>query len=50
MEEEADEDEEYGTRWQERWLRNGALGLSIYGVIVMITCLTMNIFFSAGGH
>jgi len=50
-----DEDEESGVlegheKWQKTWLRNAAFALMVYGIIVMITCLTMNIFFQAGGH
>ncbi|KAF3940576.1 hypothetical protein ABW19_dt0208817 [Dactylella cylindrospora] len=33
-----------------RWLRRAAAGLTGYGFVVMAICLTMNIFFSAGGH
>lgn len=33
--------------WGERMLRWGALGLACYGVFVMITCLSLNIFYNA---
>lgn len=36
--------------WHQRWLRKAALGLAVYGAIVMIVCLSANIFFHLGGH
>jgi amino acid permease len=32
-------------RWKALWLRRAALTLSVYGVVVMVTCLTTNTFF-----
>ena len=32
--------------WGEKMLRRGALGLTCYGVFVMITCLSLNIFYN----
>lgn len=32
--------------WSEKMLRRGALGLTCYGVFVMITCLSLNIFYN----
>lgn len=36
--------------WRKGLLRKASLGLAIYGVLVMITCLTMNIVFAAAAH
>ena len=36
--------------WRKGLLRKASLGLAFYGILVMITCLTMNIVFSAAGH
>lgn len=49
------------SRWRKKWrwdlehletylLRKLALCLSIYGIIVMVVCLSTNIFFNAGSH
>jgi amino acid permease len=51
-EEEDDESGGVGTgkpSWRKGLLRKASLGLAIYGVLVMITCLTMNIAFAAAG-
>lgn len=43
--EEHDEEAAYlGESRKQRWLRKGALALVAYGVVVMITCLSMNLF------
>ena len=38
--------------WKEKWLRWGAMGLVIWGFLVMAVCLALNIFLAggAGGH
>ena len=36
--------------WRRGLLRNAALALALYGVLVMITCLGINIVFGASGH
>lgn len=36
--------------WRRAMLRNAALGLSIYGGVVMVTCLITNTFLVAGAH
>ncbi|KAL1602136.1 hypothetical protein SLS59_004821 [Nothophoma quercina] len=36
--------------WRRGLLRNAALGLAIYGLVVMVTCLGINIIFGASGH
>jgi len=44
-----DTDEEGGLKeqsWKQKLLRRGALGLACYGAVVMVTCLTLNIFFN----
>lgn len=43
--------EGYANRdWRRAFLRNAALGLSIYGGIVMVTCLITNTFLVAAAH
>lgn len=52
----AEEDDESGgagpgkPTWRKGLLRKASLGLAIYGVVVMITCLTMNVVFAAAVH
>ena len=54
----SDEEEDNGSggvgggkpNWRQGLLRKASLGLAIYGVLVMITCLTMNIVFAASGR
>ena len=36
--------------WRRGLLRNAALALAMYGVLVMVTCLGINIVFGASGH
>ena len=36
--------------WRRGVLRSAALGLAMYGVLVMVTCLGINIVFGASGH
>lgn len=36
--------DEKGQTWQQIFLRKGALGLAIYGVVVMVVCLSVNLF------
>lgn len=36
--------------WKKGLLRKLSLALAIYGVVVMVTCFVMNVFFHAGGH
>jgi amino acid permease len=36
--------------WRRGLLRNAALGLAVYGLLVMVTCLGINIVFGASGH
>jgi amino acid permease len=36
-----------GKDTKEKWLRRGSLALAVYGGVVMVVCLTMNIFFHA---
>ncbi|UPX10583.1 uncharacterized protein EKO05_0001234 [Ascochyta rabiei] len=36
--------------WRRGLLRNAALGLAVYGLLVMITCLGINLVFGASGH
>lgn len=36
--------------WRRGLLRNAALGLAVYGVCVMVTCLGINLAFGASGH
>ncbi|KAG0129000.1 transmembrane amino acid transporter protein-domain-containing protein [Tuber indicum] len=49
LKEDEDSDEEEGDHradtWKSRLLRRGAMGLAIYGFVVMITCLTLNTFY-----
>ncbi|CUS07376.1 unnamed protein product [Tuber aestivum] len=49
LKEDEDSDAEEGDRradtWRSRLLRRGALGLVVYGFVVMITCLTLNTFY-----
>jgi amino acid permease len=39
-----------GRDWRRGLLRNAALGLACYGLLVMVTCLGINIVFGASGH
>ena len=39
-----------GRDWRRGFLRNAALGLACYGLLVMVTCLGINIVFGASGH
>jgi amino acid permease len=36
--------------WRRGLLRNASLGLAMYGLLVMVTCLGINIVFGASGH
>jgi hypothetical protein len=36
-----------GETRNQKLLRKGALGLTCYGVLVMITCLSLNVFYHA---
>ena len=36
--------------WKKGLLRKLSLALAVYGVVVMVTCFIMNVFFHAGGH
>ncbi|PUU78851.1 transmembrane amino acid transporter protein-domain-containing protein [Tuber borchii] len=49
LKEDEDSGEEGGSygadTWRSKLLRRGALGLAIYGFVVMITCLTLNTFY-----
>lgn len=39
-----------GRDWRRGLLRNASLGLAVYGLAVMVTCLGINIVFGASGH